>query len=223
MNTANVDHIKTIAWDLDGTLYQSQQDLSNAMVDAFIKILSKNKNLPLPEAQTLLTQTIVIHRGVTKSLEALGCGDRISIIKEVERLVDKPAFLKIDHKLQQVFQDLSHYKHAIVSDTTHQMIGKELEALGLSSNLFQSIVGVDNAKTTKPDRLFFQTLIQQDIIDAKDYLIVGDRYEIDLAPAKELGMTTCLVWQPSPNPSEDLADFVLPAVYNVRDLFIKKE
>lgn len=219
MKNINLDSIKIIAWDLDGTLYQSQKDLSQAMVHAFTMILSQKKNISLDQAQTLLSETVAIHKGITKSLEALGCGNRISIIQEVEKIVDKPKFLQVDPELQKMFQDLSKLKHAVVSDTSHQMIERELEALGLSGNLFSSIIGVDDAKTTKPDRMFYKTLLQSNQFEAKDYFVVGDRYEIDLAPAKELGMFTCLVWKSSPNPTEDLADFVLPSVYNVTDLF----
>lgn len=216
---ADLTKIKIIAWDLDGTLFQSQKDLSIAMVGAFVKILSQFKNLNEDDARKLLSESVVIHKGVTKSLEALGCGDRISIIKKVEAMVDKSSYLKTDTKLQKMFTDLSNYKHAIASDTTTATINRELEALGLSASIFESITGVDDAKTTKPDRMFYQVMLNKRNYNAKDYLVVGDRAEIDLVPAKELGMATCLVWNNNPEPSDDLADFVLPTVYNVADLF----
>ncbi|MBI2028827.1 HAD family hydrolase [Candidatus Gottesmanbacteria bacterium] len=217
---ADLTKIKIIAWDLDGTLFQSQKDLSIAMAGAFVKILSESKNLNEDDARKLLSESVAIHKGVTKSLEALGCGDRISIIKRVESIVDKASYLKVDQKLQKMFTDLSNYKHAIASDTSHTIINKELEALGLSSSIFESITGVDDAKTTKPDRMFYQVMLNKGNYNPSDYLVVGDRVAIDLIPAKELGMMTCLVWSNEVDPERSRrADFVLPTVYNVADLF----
>lgn len=221
---ADLTKIKIIVWDLDGTLFQSQKDLSLAMADAFVKILSEKKNLNENDARALLSKTVAIHKGVTKSLEALGCGDRISIIKRVETLVDKVSYLKVDQKLQKLFTDLSNYKHAIASDTSHGTINSELEALGLSSSIFDSITGVDDAKTTKQDRMFYQVIINKSDYSPKDYLVVGDRVEVDLVPAKELGMITCLVWSNEVYPEQSRrADFVLPTVYNVADLFTQHQ
>ncbi len=213
----DMSEVKVLVWDLDGTLYQSQQGMLEVMHGAMVTILGEHKKLPFNKAKELLNETIKIHKGATKSLQALGCGSRISIIKRFEELFDKTAFLKHDAKLQKLFQGLSSYRHAILSDTTHATIEKELDALGLSSSLFEYIIGVDDAKITKPDLQFFYKLIRQINVPPKNMLMIGDRVEVDLVPAKQLGMKTCLVWG---NSSQ--ADISLPTVYDVVQLFTKE-
>lgn len=208
--------IKVLIWDLDGTLYQSQKDLLEAMHGAQVKILEEHKNLSFDEASKLLNETVQIHKGITKSLSALGCGDRISIIRKIENLVNKAAFLKVDPKLQFIFQKLSSFRHFLLSDTTHAVIEKELEALGLSSSIFEQIIGVDDTKTTKPDLSFFKSTLDNTGLPPNQHLSIGDRVQIDLVPAKQLGMKTCLVWN-----SSDTVDISLPTVYDVVQLFTK--
>lgn len=211
---SKLNDVKVLVWDLDGTLYKSLPELSQAMHQAFIKILGEYKNLSLKEADKLLEETKKIHKGTTKSLQALGCGSRVSIIKRVEGLVDKTSYLKVDHKLQQLFIYLSSFHHVLLSDTTHRTIISELEALGLSHTLFDFIVGVDDTNTTKPDLSFFKTVLDHTNSPKGSHLMIGDRLEIDLIPAKRLGMKTCLVWGNSPE-----VDISLPTVYDVVKLF----
>ncbi len=219
MNNNLCQEIKVLVWDLDGTLYQSIPALTQAMENAFVSILQQEKKLDWQEAEALFNQTRKIHQGATKSLQALGCGDRVSIIKKIESLVDKASFLRVDPQLQLVFQQLYSFQHVLLSDTSHQVIIAELEALGLSHTIFNLILGVDDVGLTKPDRLFFTTVLNQTGLPANQHLMIGDRVAIDLLPAKHLGMKTCLVWQE--NQVEGI-DFVLPTVYKVVDLFAKE-
>lgn len=219
MNNQDFKNIKVLVWDLDGTLYKSLPELGQAMHGAFIKILQEHKNLSHEEAAKLLEETKKIHKGNTKSLSALGCGDRVSLIRRIESLVNKASFLKIDQKLQSVFQELHSFQHVLLSDTTHKTIVAELEALGLSHTIFNFIIGVDDMGTTKPDLSFFKSALNQTKLPAKDHLMIGDRVEIDLLPAKQLSMKTCLVWDTN-NYKE--VDFSLSTVYDVVKLFEEK-
>lgn len=219
MNSEDFKNIKVLVWDLDGTLYQSIPVLLQAMQGAYIKILQEHKSLSKEEATSLLEETKKIHKGATRSLQALGCGDRISIIRRIESLVNKAAFLKIDPKLQAVFQELHSFQHILLSDTTHKTIVTELEALGLSHTIFNFIQGVDDTGTTKPDLLFFKSALNHTKLPAKDHLSIGDRVDVDLLPAKQMGMKTCLVWDTN-NYKE--VDFSLSTVYEVVKLFAEE-
>lgn len=216
MNREDFKDIKILVWDLDGTLYKSLPELTSAMHQAFIKILQEHKNLDYEEAEKLLGETRKIYKGYTRSLSVLGCGDRISIIKRIEEIVNKASFLKIDPKIQLVFEELHSFQHILLSDTTHKTIVAELEALGLSHTIFNLIVGVDDTGTTKPDKSFFTYALAQTNLPAKNHLSIGDRIDVDLLPAKSLGMKTCLVW--SEEQTEEV-NISLPTVYNVLDLF----
>lgn len=217
-----LSEIEVLVWDLDGTLYKSIPQMVQVIEKACINILFEHKQITPEAAFELFYKTREIYKGNTKSLAALGCGPRIEIIKKIEKLVDKASFLNKDPKLQQLFQELSSFRHILLSDTSHQVIVKELEALGLSHNLFELIIGVDDAKMTKPDIAYFKKVLDETDLSAQKHLMIGDRIEIDLLPARQLGMRTCLVWYKSeePFPSEkNLIDFYFPTVYDIISLF----
>lgn len=219
--------IEILVWDLDGTLYQNIPNLLSLMRKAFIKILEEHRKIEDKEAEKLLNDTVKIYKSATKSLMVLGCGQRKQISQRIEEIVNKPAFLKIDRKLQTLFQELSIFRHILLSNTTHKTIVSELEALGLHHNLFEMIVGVDDTGITKPDLMFFQPVLNYTNLPAEKHLMIGDRVEVDLLPAKKLGMKTCLVWDSStqegacPEQSEGI-DFLLPTVYEVSNILIEK-
>jgi len=212
--------IKVLVWDLDGTLYQSIPEFSITMHKAFVQILGKHKNLTIDQADLLLDETKRIHKGSIKSLQALGCGSYLSIVKEIEELVDKDSYLKLDRLLQQLFVDLSSFRHILLSDTTHPTIVAELEALGLSHTIFELVVGIDDTGVSKPDLSFFRTVLNQTDLKPDQHLMIGDRVEVDLVPAKQLGMKTCLVWSEQAN--QKGIDYSFPTVYDVKNLFLKE-
>lgn len=212
-----ISNIKVIVWDLDGTLYKSNEELCQALHKAFIKLLADFKNISPTESEVLLTKTKEIYKSTTKSLFVLGCGDSVSIIDRVEKAIDKTSYLTVDRKLQELFVHLSSYKHMIISDTLHHTIVAELEAMGLSQNLFSEIIGVDDVQGVKPDLLMFRKALSSSGLAASAHLMVGDRVEVDLVPAKIVGMKTCLVWGNQVNIPG--VDFSLADVYKVADLF----
>lgn len=216
MVNQKLSDIKVLVWDLDGTLYKSIPAFGEDLHKAFIKILAEQKNISFANATILLEQTKNIYKGNTRSLQALGCGTYIEIVKKIEQLVKKAAYLTLDRKLQQVFIDLSSMRHILLSDTTHQTIVAELEALGLSHTIFELVVGIDDTGVAKPDLSFFKTALEFTGLKPKEHLMIGDRVEVDLKPAKQLGMKTCLVWSEE---KADGIDFTFPSVYDLVTLF----
>ncbi len=214
-----LNDVRVIVWDLDGTLYQTNPRLQDELYKVFVHILSQHKNITPGAAELLLSETRKIHKGITKSLTALGCGDSLSIIDRVEKLIDKTSYLHIDPKLQALFMHLSDFRHVVISDTFHKTIVTTLAALGLSHTLFSHIVGVDDVHGVKPDLLMFRTILQLTGLVARAHLMVGDRVEVDLVPAKVLGMKTVLVWDEKKYSS---VDFSLSTVYDVAELFLQK-
>jgi len=78
----------------------------------------------------------------------------------------------------------------------------------------------------KPDPAFFQLALKELGTDAKDAIHIGNRFDTDVLPAKNLGMRT--VWvlrgEANPEPSQsdiDQADIVVPDLTNVAELIAK--
>jgi len=223
--------IKNIIWDVDRTLYKSIPELDAIDLKYTQKLLAQC--LPdLSEAERLATLKNLIKttKSSTLALSKLCQLSIVEIAKLNEKFVPKDKYLKPDKKLQDLFTKLkqkgiSHY--ALRNGTTAKT--KEiLGYLGLSKldfpncelGPFTKVIGVfDYLQKVKPDPAILQYFIGKYHLEPKETLAVGDRIEVDLAPAKAVGMQTALVWQRELLPQDrQLVDYVFPTVYDLLSL-----
>ena len=71
---------------------------------------------------------------------------------------------------------------------------RTLEAVNIDLGWFTYIVGGDDVKARKPALDGFHLILEKSGIPARNILYVGDRVKVDVMPAKELGLQTCLVF-----------------------------
>ena len=71
---------------------------------------------------------------------------------------------------------------------------RTLEVINIDSNWFTHVISGDDIKARKPALDGFRSVIEKSEIPAKNILYVGDRVEVDILPAKQLGLQTCLVY-----------------------------
>ena len=89
---------------------------------------------------------------------------------------------------------------------------------GPSFGPFERVFGViDDFGTVKPDPVIFKKIEEYTGLPANQHLMIGDRVEVDLVPAKKLGMKTCLVWSQSDDPSVDVS---IGKVYDIVKVLI---
>ena len=95
-------------------------------------------------------------------------------------------------------------------------IYEKIDFLGISAK-----VGLE-----KPDPAFFQLALKELGTEPRDAIHIGNRFDTDVLPAKNLGMRT--VWvlrgEANPNPAQsdiDQADIVVPNLSNVAELIAK--
>ena len=78
----------------------------------------------------------------------------------------------------------------------------------------------------KPDPAFFQLALKELGTDAKEAIHIGNRFDTDVLPAKNLGMRTIWVLRGEANPEPaqsdiDQADIVVPDLTNVAELIAR--
>jgi len=96
-------------------------------------------------------------------------------------------------------------------DRAHLRVGSEA-----SFGPFERVFGVvDDFGTVKPDPIVFEKILEYTGLPASQHLMIGDRVEVDLVPAKKLGMKTCLAWSKSNDPSVDVS---ISEVYDIVNL-----
>jgi len=62
---------------------------------------------------------------------------------------------------------------------------------------FTYIISGDDISKRKPDPEGFRKMIELTKLLPNEIMYVGDRVDVDVKPAKELGMKTCIVWSSS--------------------------
>jgi len=71
---------------------------------------------------------------------------------------------------------------------------RTLEVINIDSNWFTHVISGDDIKARKPALDGFHRVIEKSGIPAKNILYVGDRVDVDILPANQLDLQTCLVY-----------------------------
>jgi FMN phosphatase YigB (HAD superfamily) len=198
--------ITTLVFDIDKTIYQSEH-LSVAYDEAMLLLISRIKQVSLEAAHHLMevTKTERTRIGkVNSSTEAvLDLG--ITLDQWIEfscQHVDPRRFLQPDDQINTVFVDLieTGYKFGFASNNNRVQVLRTFEALGIYNLLKERpMLTISETRRMKPDRTIYIDLLNMLRSLPKEAVAVGDRDSVDLAPAREIGMSTYLV--------RSLADF----------------
>ncbi|HCS78352.1 TPA: hypothetical protein DIV55_01265, partial [Patescibacteria group bacterium] len=111
--------------------------------------------------------------------------------------------------------------HLLVPNGTKEKIGETLEVLGVSMATFQAVITPETTGVTKPNIKPFELVLASTQLPAAQHLMIGDRVEVDLIPAKKLGMRTCWVtWKNIPQtPESEMVDVCISTIYELAKLF----
>ena len=66
--------------------------------------------------------------------------------------------------------------------------------INIDYNWFTHVISGDDMKAQKPALDGFYRVIEKSGIPPKSILYVGDRVDVDILPANQLGLQTCLVY-----------------------------
>ena len=224
-------NIKVLVWDVDGTLYQTPAEFYNQLHQFWVGEVKKKLGVSFEKAEEIYYQNKKKYLSSTLTLKALGIGEEKEILIKSETIVKGKKFIKKDPKLVGLFRKLKNFRHLALRNGTRRETIARLELLGLierekrgkylsterndrsypclehSGGLgpFERVFGtVDDFGTVKPDEKVFKKILEYTKLPADQHLMIGDRVEVDLMPAKKLGLRTCLVWSESNDPSVDI-------------------
>jgi HAD superfamily hydrolase (TIGR01549 family) len=82
-----------------------------------------------------------------------------------------------------------------------------LQLVGVRSDIFTNVISGDDVKKRKPDSEGFEKMVEVSGIPPNQLLYVGDRVDVDIKPAKAVGMLTCLIYQTSPEADYSILEF----------------
>ena len=195
---------KSIAFDLVGTIIEPDdwRPLSLAHYRKLITLLSRSRSVEKTEEtdnliekrKIRLTRQLGREPSLIETVLDLGI-DKKTLFNAIDS-VDPFHYIRANKKIADTLCNLrKSYKLGILTDTSRLTAERALLAYGIRPGWFDTIVCGDDIQQIKPHLNAFRFLLSELACDAKNVVFVGDRREIDLVPAKRLGMTTILVRQ----------------------------
>jgi FMN phosphatase YigB (HAD superfamily) len=212
--------IELLIFDIDGTLYKSVPEITNAITEHCISELAQKLNVSKSEAQKLFLQEKAKWKSSSRVLVEYGVGTVAEVMDAADReyILAKRRYLKQDPELLQILQQLN--ESCVLGTlrngslpTTHET----LEVLGITdeNTPFSHYFPTVELGVVKPDPLPFQNVLSISGLQASQVVMIGDRPEVDLVPAHALGMRTILVRWDNPEIQNPAIDFTVPTIYDV--------
>ena len=199
---------QAIFFDLDGTLYHSGEiagkfaeaayhtyagffrstlDDAARIVEERRSSMSRDQGSQVPYTLTLRSFGIPMETWHKTNIAYFDPGD----------------YLQADGELQKCLAILKkQYRLAVITNNNHTQCERILKAVGIYS-MFDRLFTYNTFKLLKPDPEFFKKASAAMNIGVENCVMVGDRYNVDLDPAKTLGMAVYEVKGP-----EDVCQFV---------------
>ncbi len=191
--------LRTIIFDIDGTLYTSSAyvfEQVDAQVRHLAHIRGKDEDAVRKEIFDYRKRWAAEHGGKKISLGNTLTAFGIPIEESIrwrETLLAPEKFLQRDPRLAAVLDGLAgKYRLICVTNNPVAAARKTLDVLGVSAQL-PDIIGLDTCMKSKPAPEMLLLAAERTGAALDECLSVGDRYDIDLALPLEMGMGAVLV------------------------------
>jgi HAD superfamily hydrolase (TIGR01549 family) len=218
-NLSWISTIKVLIWDFDGTFYRQNDALYKQIRESeyqtiinhtgwdYKKTTEEFFNVYKTRFQSA-TETVAFLSGISTS----------KAVVEMEAYFDRRHFVSKDQKLIELFSLLHGYQHYILANGSQKGIKESLDTIGIPHTLFKEILTSEVTGANKPNTNGYRYILNKTHELPQNHLMIGDREIVDLVPAKEIGMKTCLVFSKI---QSKIADVTLPTVYDIKKLLNK--
>lgn len=193
--------IKALIFDMDGTLYASaviRAQFAEAACHTLADIASLDRDVA---RQTLEAKRQDLRKqygeSVPYTLTLLALGISIEVWHEYNiAYFDPRDHLDQDPALRSSLEELKEkYTLAVLTNNNQIQTDRTLEALGIRG-LFDRVFTYNTFRILKPEPAFFVRAARCLRIPVEACCFIGDRYDVDLKPAKKVGMAILQVSGP---------------------------
>ena len=185
--------IKNIIFDLDGTLYTSPE-VYQKFAEAAYYTYAKVTHTPIEEAKKILEERraeLARQKGfaVPYTLALISFDipiqtwheENVAFFDPSDYLAPVPALRDCLHELKRF------YRLAVLTNNNKIQTRRIIQALGLDG-VFDDVFTFNTFNLLKPDPGILKGVLQRLAARPEECLMVGDRFEVDLVPARTLGM-----------------------------------
>lgn len=189
---------KGLLFDFDSTLY-TNPEYASFQNEVLIERLARERGEGLEATRALVAGLRAADeaagRGRTSLgnvFAALGLPIETSVAWR-EELIEPSRWLEPDAALAAALGRLAaRYALALVTNNPRSVGQKGIEALGVE-DFFKAVVGLDDTMRSKPDPAPYLRAASALGLEPATCVSIGDRPDVDLAPALSLGMGAILV------------------------------
>ncbi|PUA34087.1 MAG: hypothetical protein B9J98_01525 [Candidatus Terraquivivens tikiterensis] len=208
---------KLIIFDIDGTLYRSDE-YEKELHRKIVELLAERLGCSSEEAKAKLRMLRREVASISWCLIKLGINLR-EFYAELAKRVNPSDYITEAKEVRDLLRKLkeSGFKLAAHTNSGKALALKVLGALGIEPSTFDIIVTSDEAEP-KPSRDGYLKILRLARMTAGEAVYVGDRYEVDLKTAKELGIKTIMVGKGGT--SRDV-DFQVENILEVEGLILR--
>lgn len=195
--------IKHLWFDFSDTLVRLDQELHNRLrYGAYSEIVGRPLNQELiDEYETLYRKlghsNAAIFRSLGKSSQYWS--------EQVNSVPSRELYKLADKNVPQVMAQLKDI--VPVSLFSNIQGEKILETFGIPAKWFTYILTGGLVKEPKPALEGFHKMVELSSVPARDILYVGDDLEKDVQPAKQVGITTGIIWNSSDEADHSFTGF----------------
>lgn len=184
--------IDAVVFDIDGTLYRSIE-YEKHLRETIYRVIGEVLGIDYHTASIKLESLKQKLKTVSLSVEAMGV-DRRRFYELLAEEIKPSIYIKPDPEVKNLVSELRkrNLKVGCHTNSGRKLFLKVIEAMGLSVNDFDVVVTSDDAEP-KPLKNGYILLSKSLGLPFERILYVGDRWEVEVKPAKELGMITALV------------------------------
>jgi putative hydrolase of the HAD superfamily len=194
--------IELVVWDLDGTLYPSDNRIQTIIDENVFRTVAKHLQVNETEAESRYQKLRRELKSSTKSLFALGLDGR-KVHTDIWDLVDLQKYLRPNPALVALFRK-SKLRHRLLTNSNRlDQAELKLRLIGFEPADFEAIHTSVTIEIEKPDPRAFHAVQFAAEVEPGSILMVGDRIDVDVLPAQAIGWHGCLVR--SENPRAELS------------------
>jgi HAD superfamily hydrolase (TIGR01549 family) len=200
--------IKHVWFDMGGTLYRETPEFDVVHDELRYRTYADIVGEPdLNKAKQQYDELYKIHNSNSKVFSSLGKPS--DFWQQAFDELDLARVLKPDPILPQTLEQISQLVPiSIFTNFKPAKIRQVLDLLTIDYGLFANILSGDDVSERKPSPEGFYKMVELSKLPADQILYIGDRVDVDIKPARAVGMRTCLVWQSSPDADYSAANFL---------------
>ena len=183
--------LKAIIFDLDGTLYVSNElgrEINRVAVSYIAGLKGTGTEQAAASIKEMKTEISVVS-GLDTTL-SMACQELGGDLRELHRRfaeqVRPEPFLKRDERVVDLLKILSgRYELYLYTNNNLALATRIMEIIGVS-RLFRKVFTIEDSWLPKPDRTAFIKILHEIGKEPEQCMFVGDRYDVDLRlPATE--------------------------------------